>query len=231
MKPARAFRYNERMRVFIAINFDEETRSHLEACCNRLLERTDASAPVPRENFHLTLAFLGDIDEDALFVIEDALDDIANPLENELVFDHAGAFGSSRTRSRKERGNKAGARDSAEQSSERTWWMGIQPNEQLNKLQRAIQTTLEKLGFSFEARDYTPHVTLARRVTARAVHDDRGAVASTAPDTSAGNKLANDELARFVAGQPFTAQVNSFSLMESRNTGTGVAYEEICAWE
>ncbi len=191
------------MRVFIAILLDEQTNDSLEACRDRLAHNATTMAPIPRENFHVTLSFLGNVDEEALFAIEDALDDITNPLENTLVFDHAGSFTSS------------GRSGSSGKRKEHTWWMGLRENEALAKLQRAIRGKMEALGFEFEARAFTPHVTLARHVT----------FAEGSEQTSA------SALAAHVAGEPFSAQVNTFSLMESKTVDGKVVYEEICTWE
>ena len=202
------------MRVFLAITFDDETLDKLEACRDRLCARSTQASPVARENLHLTLAFLGNISDDDLFAIEDALDDITNPLENTLVFDRAGTFGGARRSGSKHKAHvrgESGSTDSPEDDC--TWWLGIQPNERLMKLQSALQSALENIGLAFDERAFTPHVTLARRV-----------VAST-----------DEDLALTVAGEAFEAHLNSFSLMESRTvgsaSGSAVVYEEICTWE
>src|SRR6056297_2175507 len=63
------------MRVFVAIDLPEFARSELERLQNTLA----VGRPVPEENLHLTLSFLGDQSEEAVEEAHAALSNIRAP--------------------------------------------------------------------------------------------------------------------------------------------------------
>ena len=105
-----------------------------------LAERSGGKA-VPQAKIHLTLAFLGDVDEERL---EDAMLAPAG-LEAagfDMVLDQVGSF-----------------------SGARVGWAGCrQPARGLADLQSALVRRLAKRGFVPDDRPYAPHVTLARKI-------------------------------------------------------------------
>lgn len=93
------------------------------------------------ENFHLTLRFIGDVDEGVAEDIDGALREIDAP-PFALTIAGVGFFG---------KGKAA-----------RTVWAGVEASEPLIRLQRKIETAMQRIGLAAEARKYTPHITLAR---------------------------------------------------------------------
>ena len=93
-----------------------------------------------REQLHLTLRFIGEVDEPAAGEIDEALASISAP-RFVLELKGVGAFGG---------------------KNPRALWAGAAPNEALIHLQRKIESAIQRLGFPAEERKYTPHVTLAR---------------------------------------------------------------------
>ena len=93
------------------------------------------------ENYHITLRFIGDVDNVMADDVRDILDKLTNGLAFELRLSHLGAFG----------GDKP-----------RTLYAGIELNETLTRLQAAQERVLQKIGLEPEGRRFTPHVTLAR---------------------------------------------------------------------
>ena len=186
----------DEMRLFVAIRFDDETLDAIEAVRNQLFAHAKAGTPCARDNLHLTLAFLGEVDEGALFTIEDALDEVTNPLEMDLALGTTGRFAGKAGKKGKPAGD--------------TWWIGIDDNPALSKLQRAIENRLRSIGFEFPDRAFKAHITLGRRVVL-----EQGANA--------------DESA--LLEEPILAHVNSFSLMETHFEDGKPRYEEICSWE
>jgi 2'-5' RNA ligase len=93
-----------------------------------------------REQLHLTLRFIGEVDGRDAAAAADALATVPMP-KLALQLKGAGEFG----------GNKP-----------RALWAGVAPNEALMHLQRKIETALQRAGLAPEKRKYTPHVTLAR---------------------------------------------------------------------
>jgi len=93
-----------------------------------------------REQLHLTLRFIGEVDGRDAAMIVDALAGIAAPrftLEPHGV----GQFG-----------NK----------NPHALWAGVRPNEALLHLQRKVETAVQRAGQPPDRGKYTPHVTLAR---------------------------------------------------------------------
>jgi 2'-5' RNA ligase len=93
-----------------------------------------------REQLHLTLRFIGEVDGRDAQAIDDALATISAPRFT-LELKGIGAFGG---------------------KNPRALWAGVAANEALIHLQRKIESAIQRLGFPAEERKYTPHVTLAR---------------------------------------------------------------------
>lgn len=129
------------MRLFIAINFTEETKQSIVAVQRRLrqLGRGNFSRP---ENLHLTLAFLGEIAPARVGVIRHLMDQLTVP-SMRLIFDHVGCF----------------RRDGGD-----IWWIGLEPNKELLALQKELYHRLTDADFSLDNRRFSPHITLARQV-------------------------------------------------------------------
>lgn len=100
---------------------------------------------IDRENFHITLRFIGDVDHRTA-------DDLVNGLDRvhrsqfDLSLVGTGLFGSKKPHS---------------------IWAGVQPSAQLNALQADIERVCQRIGLPQEPRKFTPHVTLARLKNAR----------------------------------------------------------------
>lgn len=130
------------MRLFIATQFDDEVKDHIQAVQERLRRLDSRANFTRRENLHLTLAFLGEISEERLADIEEAMNAVETaPLE--LCFDRMGRFR---------------RRDSE------LWWIGARGNRELERMQAELTARLRSKGFSLEERTFQPHLTLAREV-------------------------------------------------------------------
>lgn len=129
------------IRLFVAVGLPDDLRRRLAGICGGV-PGARWTSPV---NFHLTLRFIGDVDEG------DA-EDFAHALAGVRVaaFDvtlaGVGHFGT------------------AEEA--RILWAGVEKNAALIRLQRAVKSTLMRAGLPREDRRFTPHVTLARLVDA-----------------------------------------------------------------
>jgi 2'-5' RNA ligase len=93
-----------------------------------------------REQLHLTLRFIGEVDGRDGEAIDDALSQIRSP-GFALELKGVGEFGG---------------------KSPRALWAGVREEEDLAHLQRKIETALQRIGLVAEERKYKPHVTLAR---------------------------------------------------------------------
>ncbi len=92
------------------------------------------------ENYHVTLRFIGDVDNRTANAVADMLSDIVRPAF-EISFDGLGAFG----------GRKPHSLHAA-----------IQPTFPLVALQAEHERAMQRIGLAPEGRKFTPHVTLAR---------------------------------------------------------------------
>ena len=128
------------MRCFFSVVPDAASRLQIESWrrrCWPTLER-----PVAAQNFHLTLAFVGDIDQGQLQVLEEVMDACPVPQFN-LTLNDVGYWSDSSV----------------------LWLAPVQPPEALMTLARRCASAANKAGVRVSRRRYQPHLTLARRVT------------------------------------------------------------------
>jgi len=92
------------------------------------------------ENYHITLRFIGDVDERFARDAEQALDAIRRPAFN-VVIDQLSSFGGDKPRAVVAR---------------------VRPEPALMELQAEQERLLRRIGAPPEARKFVPHVTLAR---------------------------------------------------------------------
>ena len=93
-----------------------------------------------REQLHLTLRFIGEVDGRAAAMIDDALAGIDAPRFT-LALHAVGEFGGKHPHA---------------------LWAGVRTNEALLHLQRKVETAIQRAGVAADRQKYTPHVTLAR---------------------------------------------------------------------
>lgn len=129
------------MRLFVAINFDEDARERLMRIQRRLRACADGNFTRP-ENLHLTVLFLGEVSDDA--AVRRGMDArFVRPIE--LIFDRVGRF----------RGD--------------LYWVGIRPSPALDALYAGLRDDLTRAGFRGDwGESITAHVTIARAVSLRA---------------------------------------------------------------
>lgn len=133
------------LRVFIALDLPDALRAELETVSLRLQRRL-AGAPlrwVAAESMHLTLQFLGDIEQEQVSPLELRLRTAAAEFAAfDVRLTELGVFPNLRR--------------------PRILWAGLQAPDSLAVLQRAIEAHMAELGFAREDRPFTPHLTLAR---------------------------------------------------------------------
>ena len=123
------------MRLFIAIQFDEEILDTLTDFQNELKRQGVKGNYTSRENLHITLAFIGDYGnpEDVL----DAMEQLNfRPLD--ISLDGVGTFGD-------------------------IFWAGLADNPQLAAVVKRLRRELSDYGIPFDKKRFSPHVTLIRK--------------------------------------------------------------------
>ena len=125
-------------RLFFAIWPDAGSVERLGAMAGELAPRLGGRA-VPRDNIHLTLAFLGDLDDERAAVAA-SIPLTAPPFT--LALDRLGSFRRARVA-----------------------WAGCsRAPAALVELESDLSARLRELGFALEDRAFTPHVTLLRKI-------------------------------------------------------------------
>lgn len=136
------------MRSFIAIELPETIQSALSDIQTDF-KKTDVDVRWVRpENIHLTLKFLGTIEESMVISITDVLQKASGNYRTfTLTLSGVGVFPNVR--------------------SPRVVWVGMNESSVLTELQADIEDGLASLGFEREKRKYTAHLTLGRFKSSR----------------------------------------------------------------
>lgn len=131
------------MRVFFAIEFKDEIKNYLDSIQSDLKKYCTKGNFSRKENLHLTLRFIGEVDLNTLDTLKSVLDKVAlcnSPFT--LKLNNLGSFN---------KGNR------------HILWTGIQKEDNsLNLLYDSLQSILSENGFEKETRKYSPHITLCR---------------------------------------------------------------------
>lgn len=132
------------MRLFIAIELPDDLKAEIAKVQEQLRKAgADASWTRP-EGIHLTLKFLGEVEDSRVPAIQDALAAAAQgtgALHLEVA--GAGAFPNVK--------------------APRVLWLGVRGDlEELGALQSAVELAMAQRGFTEEDRKFSPHLTLGR---------------------------------------------------------------------
>lgn len=135
------------MRTFIAIDLDPEIKNALCRLIDELagLDQGKRNIKwVARQGMHLTLKFLGEIEEKKAREVENILNKTAeNSSSFQLRVKGMGCF-------------------PPQTRYPRVLWVGVDGEEALLSLQSHLETEMEKAGFPREQRKFHPHLTLGR---------------------------------------------------------------------
>jgi 2'-5' RNA ligase len=133
-------------RLFIAIDISEEARVAASAYINRLKNewpgyRISWTKP---ENLHLTLKFLGDVEEKRIVEIANAIGKAAIGASNfQLEASGTGVFPSAR--------------------KPKVLWLGFKEESgNLESLAERLEEKCEEIGFPKDERKFSPHLTIVR---------------------------------------------------------------------
>ena len=124
-------------RLFLALRLDDITRH----CISGLGSQVPQSRPVPEEQLHLTVRFIGDVEGTMFRDIKERLHELSAPAVS-IEIQGVGHF--------PPRGNP------------RVLWAGVKPHGELMVLRNRVNTILRTCGIPPESRKYHPHITLAR---------------------------------------------------------------------
>jgi 2'-5' RNA ligase len=133
------------MRLFVAIDLTDEARRQIADVQQRLVARIGGSGLklVRSEHLHLTLAFIGEVDEERGRKIVGSMEVPFDQRPFEIEFGGVGVF--------------------PPDGRPRILWLGVTHGAMSSvRLQEAVATRLEPFGMEREERPFSPHLTLAR---------------------------------------------------------------------
>jgi 2'-5' RNA ligase len=141
------------VRIFVAVFPPQGVRETLFSAARDLPASKDFRLIGP-EKLHLTLKFLGEVAEEDLGLVTQALEPLREGQEPfEVSISGFGAFPS--------------------QKRARILWAGVgEGSEPLRAVAQSVEDLLEPAGFGRERRPYVPHLTLGRAQGRQAKFDD-----------------------------------------------------------
>ena len=131
------------MRLFVALNLPKKERDRIYRVSRLLRECQLPVRWVEPEHYHVTLKFLGEVPEDRMDGVQDALNHVASTnVKLDLAVEGFGAFPTIRR--------------------PQVIWVGIEPSPALRCLKQDVEWALMGCGFERETRAFHPHLTLGR---------------------------------------------------------------------
>ena len=124
-------------RLFVALTLPDEIKRSLEPLATGL---DDVRWLLPEQQ-HLTLRFLGELDDGVMADVGEALA-LVPGIPFELRLKGIGHF--------------------PPRGEPRVLWVGVEKNTELRRLKRRIDRTLKAIGVPPDGRKFAPHVTIAR---------------------------------------------------------------------
>lgn len=130
------------MRLFVALDVPEDTRQALASLIRKLEGICRGARWVSAENLHITLKFIGEVEERKLLEIKTSLSQLHSRDAFEIKFHSFGFFPNERR--------------------PRVFWVGMEAGPSMAELAAEIDSNLQPLGVPHEEKEFRPHLTLAR---------------------------------------------------------------------
>jgi RNA 2',3'-cyclic 3'-phosphodiesterase len=127
-------------RLFAAVDLPDDVKDKLTLLCSGM----SGAKWVGRDQMHLTLHFIGEVDDTDFSAIKNALAEV-RAASFEMRLTGAGQF--------------------PPKGQVRVLWVGVEAPPTLTDLQRKIEGALTAVGLPREDRPFSPHITLARLKT------------------------------------------------------------------
>jgi len=133
------------MRVFVAIELEDDVKADLASVQDELKKDIEKGNFTSTDNFHLTLRFIGEVDEGGVQSIKEAIDETAKTATPfDLHLSQLGSF---------------------PKKNKEILWAGVAGDlENLHSLHDKIEEELASKNFKKDTRLYTPHITLGRNL-------------------------------------------------------------------
>ncbi|TGB00697.1 RNA 2',3'-cyclic phosphodiesterase [Halobacillus salinus] len=128
---------------FIGIPVEEEVKEHLIEWQDELKQHMNYQVWTEKEDFHITLKFLGACSDDKVEMFISRLQDIHHVSPFSLVLGPAGSFG--------------------DRKQPRVFFASVSDTSAIHILKQEVEEVASKLGWAKEKRAYRPHVTIAKK--------------------------------------------------------------------
>ena len=127
------------MRLFIAVRLSDELQSEVVNTMHLLKKAGVKGNYVPKQNLHLTMAFIGDTKDAA--AVKEAMQQVKyKPFR--LAFTEMGTFGD-------------------------LLWTGLKGNHGLSAAVKDIRSALDSAGIEYDRKKFEPHITLIRKMSGK----------------------------------------------------------------
>ncbi len=131
------------MRLFIAVPLPEEACDLLCGLQKKLRRSVKRASWIKRDAMHVTVRFLGDVEEDVIPEIHEVLEDgLIERKPFEAVLQDAGAFPNIR--------------------QPKVFWVGLEDGDRFAELAHSANLSLSALGFQAPHRPFRPHASVCR---------------------------------------------------------------------
>ena len=125
------------IRLFVAVEVPQDIRLYLKD----LGRGIPGARPLPAEQIHLTLCFLGEVDGSLFQDVRECLFEVEKKPFS-LQVNGVGHF--------------------PPRGTPKVLWAGVTPTDELVRLKKRVDRVLQTCGLDLEKRKFSPHITLAR---------------------------------------------------------------------
>ena len=135
IKQNKFIRRSAKMRLFISIDLSDEMKNEIIATMHEMKAAGVKGAYVPKQNLHLTLAFIGETSDAA--TVKEALSGISiKPFR--FSFSDLGSFGD-------------------------LVYIGMKGNQGLSAAVKNVRDALDRFGIKYDTKKFVPHITIIRK--------------------------------------------------------------------
>lgn len=145
------------MRLFITVNMSENVKEDLANELPIIKSNYQSGKWVPKENLHITMLFLGEVEKEKLGLVEASMEEAIKGINSfQLWLEGLGVF--------------------PNEKNPKILWAGVRgDSDELKKLYSQLLHAAQKKGIPFDAKPhYTPHVTLARKIGSGNIKEEIG---------------------------------------------------------
>lgn len=132
------------MRVYIAIDFENQVKDYFDKITCSIKKHFTHGSFTRKNNLHMTIRFIGEVDDVEIDKIKRVLDKVVENISPfELQLSNLGIFTRKKTN---------------------ILWIGLKENPVLSHIHKELATLLKEEKIRFYDKIFMPHITLGRRV-------------------------------------------------------------------